>query len=308
MTTAWMLGLAMLLDAGLGEPAWLWSRLPHPAVLLGRCVAWLDRVLNSGTSKTLRGVVATVILSVGALALGFLLSQFGALVEILIAAILLAQRSLVEHVSAVADALRLSVHDGRMSVARIVSRNTEQMSEAQVARAAIESGAENLSDGVIAPAFWFLIAGLPGLLLYKAINTADSMIGYRNTKYERFGTAAARLDDLLNLIPARLTGLAIAVLGGQLSKWSAIRRDARQHRSPNAGWPEAAMARTLDLALAGPRTYDGQLRQLAWVNDGARQEIGAQDIDACVAILWRVWALALVVTFGVALFSALPLG
>jgi len=247
-------------------------------------------------------------LSVGALALGFLLSQFGALVEILIAAILLAQRSLVEHVSAVADALRLSVHDGRMSVARIVSRNTEQMSEAQVARAAIESGAENLSDGVIAPAFWFLIAGLPGLLLYKAINTADSMIGYRNTKYERFGTAAARFDDLLNLIPARLTGLAIAVLGGQLSKWSAIRRDARQHRSPNAGWPEAAMARTLDLALAGPRTYDGQLRQLAWVNDGARQEIGAQEIDACVAILWRVWALALVVTFGVALFSALPLG
>ena len=308
MTTAWMLGLAMLLDAGLGEPAWLWSRLPHPAVLLGRCVAWLDRVLNTGTQKTLRGVVATAMLSVGALALGFLLSQFGALVEILIAAILLAQRSLVEHVSAVADALRLSVHDGRMSVARIVSRNTEQMSEAQVARAAIESGAENLSDGVIAPAFWFLIAGLPGLLLYKAINTADSMIGYRNTKYERFGTAAARFDDLLNLIPARLTGLAIAVLGGQLSKWSAIRRDARQHRSPNAGWPEAAMARTLDLALAGPRTYDGQLRQLAWVNDGARQEIGAQEIDACVAILWRVWALALVVTFGVALFSALPLG
>jgi len=308
VTTAWMLGLAMLLDAGLGEPAWLWSRLPHPAVLLGRCVAWLDRVLNTGTQKTLRGVVATAMLSVGALALGFLLSQFGALVEILIAAILLAQRSLVEHVSAVAGALRLSVRDGRMSVARIVSRNTEQMSEAQVARAAIESGAENLSDGVIAPAFWFLIAGLPGLLLYKAINTADSMIGYRNTKYERFGTAAARFDDLLNLIPARLTGLAIAVLGGQLSKWSAIRRDARQHRSPNAGWPEAAMARTLDLALAGPRTYDGQLRQLAWVNDGARQEIGAQEIDACVAILWRVWALALVVTFGVALFSALPLG
>lgn len=289
MTTALALVLALIVDALLGEPGWLWSRLPHPAVLAGRAVGWLDRGLNRGAARRFRGAMALLLLVAIAAAAGYVLGLVGPVVEILAAAILLAQRSLVQHVAAVAQALRRSLGDGRRTVAMIVSRDCRDMSTDQVARSAIESAAENLSDGVIAPAFWFLVAGLPGILIYKIVNTADSMIGYRNDRYLAFGWAAARLDDVLNLIPARLTGLMIALLTGQLRQWPAIARDARQHRSPNAGWPEAAMARALDLALAGPRSYDGQLRQLAWVNGSARKDIGAAEIDAAVAILWRVW-------------------
>ena len=285
--------LALLLDAVLGEPRWLWSRVPHPAVLMGRVVGWLDQRLNYGPSRRAKGVVTVVLLVGGAIALGLVLQQLGTLVEIITVAILLAQRSLCDHVREVADALRQSTPDGRVAVAQIVSRDCSDMTVAQVSRSAIESGAENLSDGVIAPALWFAVAGLPGLLVYKVINTADSMIGYRNARYGDFGWAAARLDDLLNLIPARLTSLMIAALSGQLRAWPAIVADARNHRSPNAGWPEAAMARALDLALAGPRSYDGKLRDLAWVNGTARREIGPDDIDASVAMLWKVWALGL---------------
>jgi adenosylcobinamide-phosphate synthase len=229
----------------------------------------------------------------------------GPVVEILVAAILLAQRSLVSHVQAVADALRLSEGDGRLMVARIVSRDCRAMNRAGIARAAIESGAENLSDGVIAPAFWFLIGGLPLMLVYKAVNTADSMIGYRNDRYRDFGWASARADDVLNLLPARLTGLAIAALTGQLRNWPAIAADARRHRSPNAGWPEAAMARALGIALAGPRSYDGQMRDLAWVNGRANRDIGATDIDASARLLWRVWRGLIVVSIASAALMAL---
>jgi len=313
--------VALMLDAAIGWPAWLYARIGHPvgffARLIDTCEArWNRHQWPDATRRTL-GIATVLLLLIVAAGGGWIVQAailrvcgpYGWPLLALLAFPALAQRSLFDHVRAVAQALAAGdLPRARQQVARIVGRDTDALDASGVARAAIESLAESFCDGIAAPLFWLLLLGLPGVWAYKAINTADSMIGYRNTKYERFGTAAARFDDLLNLIPARLTGLAIAVLGGQLSKWSAIRRDARQHRSPNAGWPEAAMARTLDLALAGPRTYDGQLRQLAWVNDGARQEIGAQEIDACVAILWRVWALALVVTFGVALFSALPLG
>ncbi|MFN3291893.1 MAG: CobD/CbiB family cobalamin biosynthesis protein, partial [Gemmobacter sp.] len=203
---------ALLLDAAFGEPRWLWSRWPHPAVLMGRAVAALDSAWNHGPSRRLRGVAAVAVLVAGAGALGLGLSSLpgGPVWEILLAAVLLAQRSLADHVQAVADALRLSLADGRLMVARIVGRDTAAMDEAAVARAAIESAAENLSDGVVAPAFWFLVAGLPGILIYKAINTADSMIGHRTPRHEQFGWAAARLDDVLNLIPARLSALLIA--------------------------------------------------------------------------------------------------
>lgn len=301
MNTALPLVLALILDALFGEPKWLWSRLPHPAVVMGRAVNWLDTHLNTGAARKGKGIVAVCALACGAIALGLVLAQLGTWVEVVIAAVLLAQRSLCDHVSAVADALRLSVGDGRLMVARIVSRNTTQMTPAQVSRAAIESGAENLSDGVVAPAFWFLIGGLPGLLLYKVINTADSMIGYRTPRHAQFGWAAARTDDLLNLIPARLTGLIIALLGRQWSQWRDIVHDGQHHRSPNAGWPEAAMARALNLSLAGPRSYDGQMQQLAWVNGDARHNIGPADIDACVVMLWRVWACVISMTFFVAL-------
>ena len=298
--TALVLAAGMALDAAFGEPAWLWNRIRHPAVMLGFLVSALTKSLNAGPHRRLMGAIAVVILVMIALIIGLLIQTLGPVAETLTVAILLAQKSLVQHVTGVANALRLSVRDGRMSVAMIVSRDTRDMTPAQVSRAAIESAAENLSDGVIAPAFWFLLGGAPGIVLYKAINTADSMIGYRTPEFEAFGWAAARLDDVLNLIPARLTALLVAGPTG-CGDWRGIIRDARQHKSPNAGWPEAAMARRLGIALAGPRVYDGTLRQLSWVNETAHQDIGANDIDAAVHVLWRTWLWALVGTLAIAL-------
>ena len=174
------------------------------------------------------------------------------------------------------------------------------MDSPAISRAAIESAAENFSDGVVAPAFWFALAGLPGLLLYKLTNTADSMIGYRTPRHEDFGWAAARFDDLMNWIPARLTGFAIAALYGQLRYWPQITRDAKKHRSPNAGWPEAAMARALDVALAGPRSYEGALKDFPFVNPEGRKDAGPVDIDRSVMILWRTWAVLLTIALLIA--------
>ncbi|MES0864448.1 adenosylcobinamide-phosphate synthase CbiB [Ruegeria sp. SCPT10] len=293
MSIAFVLACAMVLDAALGEPDWLWSRVRHPAVIMGKAVATLDKTLNHDRYRRLKGVGALILLIGLAGLLGWALAQLGPVAEGVICAILMAQNSLVSHVRAVGNGLQQSVEAGRAKVAMIVSRDTTNMTEAQIARSAIESAAENLSDGVIAPAFWFLIGGLPGLLIYKIVNTADSMIGYRTEKHRAFGWASARFDDLLNLIPARLTCLMIIALSGQWSRWSEIIADARRHISPNAGWPEAAMARALNIALAGPRSYDGQLRDLAWVNGNAEREIGAEEIFRACTILWRVWGLAL---------------
>nr|WP_254441277.1 adenosylcobinamide-phosphate synthase CbiB [Ruegeria atlantica] len=288
-----MLICAMCLDAAFGEPNWLWSRVRHPAVVMGNIIGWLDKHLNHGAQRRMKGVAVVILLVVGALILGRLLALLGPVAEILLCAILLAQKSLVSHVRDVGEGLRVSLAEGRAKVAMIVSRDTRDMTEAQVARSAIESAAENLSDGVIAPAFWFLLAGLPGLLIYKAINTADSMIGYRTEKHRDFGWAAARLDDVLNLIPARLTCLMIVSLSGQWARWPDMVADARRHISPNAGWPEAAMARALNVALAGPRSYDGKVRDLAWVNGDAPREIGASEVFRACNMLWTVWGLAL---------------
>ena len=300
MTPAMVLVAALLMDAALGEPRWLWDRLPHPAVLMGRIVSWLERRLNTGENRRTKGTLTAALMVAIGLGIGAALAAFGPVAEVLFGAILLAQRSLVQHVAAVAQGLRLSTEAGRRAVSMIVSRNTDEMTPAQVTRSAIESASENLSDGVVAPAFWLLIGGLPGLLVYKLVNTADSMIGYRTERYEDFGRASARLDDLLNLIPARLTGLMIAGLSGQLGQWYYIKREARAHKSPNAGWPEAAMARALDLALAGPRSYDGQMQDFPWVNGTARKEIGAAEIDQAVLMLWKVWALLMVLTVAAA--------
>ncbi|MBO9429005.1 adenosylcobinamide-phosphate synthase CbiB [Sulfitobacter sp. R18_1] len=298
MSTAAILALAMLLDAALGEPDWLWRRLPHPAVLMGRLIGWGDRRLNHSQARRAKGVALLLALMIGAALLGWALSLAGPLVEIILAAILLAQRSLVEHLRAVADGLRQSLPAGRRAVAMIVSRDTAAMPADAVARSAIESGAENLSDGIIAPAFWFLLGGLPGLLVYKIVNTADSMIGYRTPRYADFGWAAARMDDLLNLAPARLTALLIALPGGVLHLWRDIKADAALHRSPNAGWPEAAMARAIGVALAGPRSYDGQVQQFPWVHGAGARVIGPLEIDAAITRLWQawlvMWAIALV--------------
>ncbi|WP_242494169.1 adenosylcobinamide-phosphate synthase CbiB [Salipiger sp. IMCC34102] len=296
--------LALLLDAAAGEPRWLWSRLPHPAVLMGRAVGWADTRFNrEGTGRIRDGVLCMTGLGAGAIALGSALSALpGEVVDVLVLAILLAQRSLVDHVRAVARALRHSLPAGRTAVAMIVGRETAGMSEPAVARAAIESAAENLSDGVIAPAFWFALAGLPGLLLYKITNTADSMIGYRTPRHARFGWAAARFDDLLNWIPARLTALMIWALAPSRRSVKAIRAEAPLHRSPNAGWPEAAMAQHLGVALSGPRRYDGQLRDYPFVNASGRHRIGPADIEAACQTLWRTWGLAVFAALLIALF------
>ncbi|MGB1732569.1 MAG: adenosylcobinamide-phosphate synthase CbiB [Paracoccaceae bacterium] len=288
----WELVIAMLLDAVFGEPRMLWDRLPHPAVLMGRLVAFLDRTFNTGQDRKSKGVLALSLLCFTAAVIGSLLSQFGWVIEIIVAAILLAQKSLIDHVKAVATGLRKSIEEGRIAVSMIVSRDTKDMNEAQVARSAIESAAENFSDGVIAPAFWFLVGGLPAMLVYKFVNTADSMIGYKTEQYLEFGWASARFDDLLNWIPARLSMLLIVVFAKRPVNFRAIVSEAKRHKSPNAGWPEAAMARAINVALAGPRSYDGKLQQLPWVNETGRQTITADDIDAAVQILWRAWNLA----------------
>jgi adenosylcobinamide-phosphate synthase len=288
----WQLVFAMLLDAIFGEPRFLWDRLPHPAVLMGRLVAFLDRTLNMGNDRKSKGVLALAILCFNAAVLGSVLSQLGWVIEIIVAAILLAQKSLVDHVKAVATGLRISIAQGRFAVSMIVSRDTKDMTESQIARAAIESAAENFSDGVIAPAFWFLIGGLPAMLVYKFVNTADSMIGYKTKKYLEFGWASARFDDVLNWIPARISMLLIVAFAKQPINLKAIISEAKQHKSPNAGWPEAAMARAIDVALAGPRSYDGKLQQLPWVNETGRQSITANDVDSATRILWRAWNLA----------------
>jgi len=303
MTTAGVLLCALVLDALLGEPRWLWSRAPHPAVLMGNLISWCDKRFNSGGVLRLKGSLVMLSLGVFSILLGALISKFGWALEIIITAILVAQKSLVEHVAAVAIALRQSTEAGRKSVAMIVGRDTAEMDEPAIARSAIESAAENLSDGVIAPAFWFLIGGLPLLLLYKITNTADSMIGYRTPRHEAFGWAAARFDDLLNLIPARLTALLIALPYGLLSKLPEIRKEARKHRSQNAGWPEAAMARALGVAVSGPRSYEGALRDFPFVNETGRKSLSANDIEAACRALWVTWGVFAALVFALWLFG-----
>lgn len=286
--------LGMLLDGIFGEPKWLWSRLTHPAILMGHLIGWCDKRLNAGAQKTLKGVATMFGLVALAALLGWVLSAIpGRVVDIIILAALLAQKSLVTHVRAVGDGLRLSLGDGKRAVAKIVGRDTATMDQPAVARSAIESAAENLSDAVIAPIFWFWLAGLPGLLIYKVTNTADSMIGYKTKKHQDFGWAAARFDDLLNLIPSRLTALLIWAVTTR-PDFRAIMKDAPLHRSPNAGWPEAAMAHGLHIALSGPRSYGGVINDDPFVNQTGNHALGPDQIDAACAVLWKVWTSAIV--------------
>ena len=299
-----LLLLALIIDAILGEPDWLWSRVPHPAAIMGRGIDWFDTRLNQGMGRKFMGVIALILLILAAFVFGFIiqiLPDFGIL-EALIAAILLAQRSLVQHVKDVATALREGLAEGRRAVSLIVGRDPENLDESAVARSAIESAAENFSDGVIAPAFWFLILGLPGIIVYKLVNTADSMIGHQNERYHEFGWAAARFDDLLNWIPARLTGGLICLVFWSKSAWNIMLTDAELHRSPNAGWPEAATAGVLGVALAGPRSYGGTMTDFLWVNPKGRRELTPDDIENAVQVLWRSWVVIVLVLAILAVF------
>ena len=311
----WLLAVAMLIDALVGDPDGLWRRIPHPVALIGRLVALLDRLLNharaGATGQRLLGVVAVVILVTIAGGIGYALERafmalpFGWIGTAVIAAILLAGRSLYDHVAAVADAFPQGIDAARAAVSRIVGRDPASLDEPRICRAAIESTAENFSDGVVAPALWFLLLGLPGLFAYKAINTADSMIGHLTTRHRDFGWAAARLDDLVNLPASRLAGALIAIAaplgGGRASiAFRTMLADAGKHRSPNAGWPEAAMAAALGIALAGPRRYAGILVSDPFLNEGGRREATPDDIRRAL----RVYVGASVALFAVAVSAA----
>jgi adenosylcobinamide-phosphate synthase len=292
--------VAIATEAMVGYPNAVYRLVGHPVTWIGKFITWCDEAWNSGTQSSrerrLYGVVTLILLLVIALLWGFAIVAvldrlFPGIVSLVLcgvlASTLLAQRSLDAHVLDVAKGLETDgLPGGRTAVAHIVGRETQGLDEAAVCRAAIESLAENFSDGVVAPLFWMVVLGLPGALAYKAINTADSMIGHRTTRYEAFGWASARCDDLVNLPASRLSALWLVAIPLGLSPGGAIRtirRDAGYHRSPNAGWPEAAMAGALGIRLSGPRIYDGVPVEERWVGEG-RSELTAKDIRTALKL------------------------
>lgn len=287
--------LALAVDAAVGDPPKFYRRVPHPVVLFGRLAGFCEARFNRGRARLLRGAATSLSLTALAAAFGYALQaalaehRFGWVVGAVLASTLIAYRGLFDHVREVAEGLDRSLDAGRSAVAHIVGRDPESLDEHGVARAAIESAAENFSDGVAAPILWFAIFGLPGLCACKAINTLDSMIGHRDARHERFGKFAARLDDAVNAIPARIAALLIAAVAGKGTRgaWIATTRDARRHRSANAGWPEAAMAGALGLALAGPRRYRGETVDDAWMNGEGRTEAGPEDIRRALRLYRR---------------------
>ena len=311
-----LLALALIVDLIVGDPPWLRRRLGHPVVWMGGLVRVLERHWNchryGRTARRLLGValLACLMLVTGGLALVAerVLSAlpFGWIGIVVLIAWLLAQRGLADHVAAVARALKDGgLAAGRTAVGHIVGRDVATLDQAGVCRAAVESLAENASDGVIAPALWAAVFGLPGIAVYKAINTADSMIGHRDDRHRAFGWAAARADDVANLIPARLTALMIVLAATTPGPWSARRalrtafRDARHHRSPNAGWPEAAMAGALGLKLGGPRAYGTEAVDGIWLGNG-RADATADDIDRALRLAVRGGVLFLLAVIGLA--------
>lgn len=307
--------LSLAVELALGYPDWLFRAIGHPVTWFGRLISFLDRRLNRATDpdalRRQRGVQALLVIVLMPAVIGLTVQlvllwfvPFGLFIAALLATSLLSQKSLYDHVEAVADALDSGgLAMGRVAVSRIVGRDPEALDRAAVCRAAIESLAENFSDGIVAPAFWTGVGGLAGGAAYKAANTADSMIGHRTPRHEAFGWAAARFDDWINLPASRLTALLI-VLAAFLVKdadprsaWQAVGRDARRHRSPNAGWPEAAMAGALGLALAGPRSYGGIVVDDVFMGEGGRRDVDSGDIRRALK-LYRVADYLLIGLFG----------
>jgi adenosylcobinamide-phosphate synthase len=306
--------LSLVVEFAVGYPAWLFGAIGHPVTWIGRLISFLDRRLNRATDsdavRRRRGVDALLIIVLVPAAIAFAVDTMlsgipaGLVLTAILATSLLSQKSLAEHVEAVADGLDnggLSI--GRVAVSRIVGRDSKKLDRAGVCRAAIESLAENFSDGVVAPVFWIGVGGLAGGVAYKAANTADSMIGHRTPRHEAFGQAAARFDDLINLPASRLTALLIVMAAFLVNDadagnaWHIMRRDAKKHRSPNAGWPEAAMAGALGLTLAGPRSYDGVIVDDAFMGEGGRREAESADIRRALK-LYRVADFLLIGLFG----------
>ena len=318
--TLFILFLALVLDRLVGDPDALWRRVPHPVVLFGRAIGAMDRLFNekrlSAETRRFNGAAGIAVLLAASVFLGLVLHRllatlglFGMAVEIAVVAVFLAQKSLHDHVRAVSIGLREGgIEGGRQAVSMIVGRDPATLDEPAICRAGIESLAENFSDGVVAPALWYALLGLPGLFAYKMLNTADSMIGHKNAKYLDFGWASARLDDLANWPAARLSILFIAagayICKGRAAARAAVGsalRDAGLHRSPNSGWPEAAMAGAVGIGLAGPRIYGGTRVDEPMMNASGRTVAGVADIDLSL----RIFSAACAVLAAVVLLSAL---
>jgi adenosylcobinamide-phosphate synthase len=307
---------ALLIERFAGYPQPVFDRISHPVVCIGKLIDWLDKQLNvkgvSSQEGRLRGAVAVAILLAATFIPTYYLARilthwpFGWLAEALLATTLIAQKSLKDHVLAVYDGLGRSLTEGRQKVSMIVGRDPAQLDEAGVSKAALESLAENASDGIVAPVLWYALLGLPGIAMYKAINTADSMIGHKNEKYQWFGWAAARLDDVVNLPASRLTGYLFAA--AEPSRFKKIvdvmRRDAPRHQSPNAGWPEAAMAAALGVRFGGPRSYNGEMVDLPYMGEG-HDTITRNDIKRGLNVLSRaMWLLFFAMLFVAFLVAA----
>jgi adenosylcobinamide-phosphate synthase len=304
--------VALLLERILGYPNALVVRIGHPVIWMGRLIGLLDTRLNDRTRG--RGILALLLLLAATAAVTIPLTAllraipYGWLLEAVLATSLLAQKSLRDAVRTVAGALGRSLAEGRVAVSHIVGRDPEALDEAGVSRAAIESLAESTSDGVVAPLFFLILGGLPSIALYKAVNTADSMIGHKTERHLQFGWAAARLDDLLNLIPARLTALLVAgaaffTQGAYPERaWATALSDARKHESPNAGWPEAAFAGALDFQLGGPRSYAGEVVDLPSFGSG-RADLGPADIERALRLYEATLNVTLMATAVVAVVA-----
>ncbi|MCK1348898.1 adenosylcobinamide-phosphate synthase CbiB [Bradyrhizobium sp. 169] len=302
MGFAGAMAVAMVVDALLGWPSWLFARIGHPVTWLGGLISAIDTSWNRPSDppafRRAAGLAGALVVIALAVALGWVLQSLPplGLIQLVLVGVLawplIALRSLHDHVVAVANPTRAGdIAAAREAVSRIVGRDPAALDEAGIARAAIESLAENASDGIVAPVFWGALFGLPGILGYKAINTLDSMIGHRSERHEAFGWAAARIDDVANFIPARLTGLLFVLLAPRRSEaLSCMTRDARRHRSPNAGWPEAAMAGALSVRLSGPRIYHGSITNEPWLNEAARDPLAA-DIDRGLTVYRRTMLL-----------------
>lgn len=265
--------VAWILDLLLGDPLWL----PHPVIAFGKAIGFFERKLNKGIHRSLKGGFSAVSLILGVYALTWgllnLISPF-VWVEIAVQAILiffcLAGTTLIREVRMVFKEVEVSLENGRRQVARIVGRDTATLSAQEIRTAALETLAENLSDGVIAPLFWYALLGVPGMMAYKMVNTLDSMIGYRNEKYRKFGMVAARIDDVANYIPARLTSLLMIIVSGKLGLFRFVVRYGSQHASPNSGFPEAALAGILDCRFGGSHDYFGECVYKPYIGDKER--------------------------------------
>ena len=296
---------ALIVERFVGYPSWLVAKIGHPVIWIGKLIAWFEKNWNkpefSGQKRQTSGlfllvsVIFLTLLVTVPLTVLLRFIPFGWVLEALLATSLLSQKELGDRVRDVAVALGESIEAGREAIRHLVGRDHRSLSHTEVSKAAIETLSENSSDGIIAPAFWLVLAGLPGAAVYKAVNTCDSMVGYKNERYLDFGRASARFDDLVNLLPARLTGVLFCLAAGVVSPkriaraWKTMLRDAPKHASPNAGWPEAAMAGALDISLGGPRSYGGQTTNLPYMGDGERDVCASHISEALRLYALMLW-------------------